>query len=289
MAIKKLAAALLAAVAVGGAGEGYARPRAAAIAQPAPPTAADWRTPDPQNVLVIDTNRGRILVELTPDVAPQAAARLRDLAKAGFYDGQTFFRVIDNFMDQTGDPTNTGTGGSSQANLPAEFTFRRSALTPLTVIGKANGLESGFVGVTPVIGQTLDLAVITADHRVSAWPTFCAGVVGLARADDPASANSQFFLMRADNQNLDQKYTAAGRVIAGMDVVRAIKTGEPVEAPQDRMLTVRVLADMPPADRPRVKVIDPAGPSFAATVARVRAEKANTFSICDIIFPVDLK
>ena len=102
---------------------------AAPGAMAAAPTAADWRTPDPQDILVIDTNRGRIMIELSPKVAPQSAARVRDLARAGFYDGRAFFRVIDNFMDQTGDPTDTGAGGSSQPNLPPEFTFRRDAAT----------------------------------------------------------------------------------------------------------------------------------------------------------------
>ena len=230
MGIGNFTAALLATILAAGAGDGAARPHALAVAPPAPPATADWRTPDPQNVRVIDTKRGRILVVWAPAVAPLAAARLRDLARTGFYDGRAFFRVIDNFMDQTGDPSDTGSGGSSQANLPPEFTFRRSAATPVVVIDKSAGLESGFVGVMPLISQTLDLAALTADHQVTAWPTFCSGVVGLARAEDPASANSQFFLMRADNRGLDQKYTAAGRVISGMEMVRAIKTGEPVEA-----------------------------------------------------------
>src|SRR5688572_22411148 len=72
-----------------------AAPRAAA------PTAADWRTPKAEDVLVIDTNKGRIIVELVPEIAPQFTARIRELALAHFYDGLTFFRVIDDFMSQT--------------------------------------------------------------------------------------------------------------------------------------------------------------------------------------------
>ena len=111
----------------------------------------------------------------------------------------------------------------------------------------------------------------------------------MARTDDPATANSQFFMMRSANENLDGKYTAVGRVVVGMDVVRAIKTGEPVEAPQDKMQSVRVLADMPLAQRPKLRVVDAASAWFSATATRVRAEKSNSFSICDLEFPVDLK
>ena len=94
-------------------------------------TAADWRTPDPENILVIDTNKGRIVVEITPQTAPGHAPRIRDLTRAGIYNGRTFFRVIEGFMAQTGDPTGTGTGGSKLPNIPAEFTptpFRRGTL-----------------------------------------------------------------------------------------------------------------------------------------------------------------
>lgn len=262
---------------------------AAPTQPPAAPTEADWRTPDPNDILVIDSNKGRIVVELTPLTAPQSAARIRDLARAKFYDGRAFFRVIDDFMDQTGDPTDTGTGGSTKPDLPAEFTFRRGPDTPMVVIDTASGRDSGFVGPTPVFSQTQDLGMLTADHRVNGWVTYCPGVVGLARASDPNSGNSQFFLMRSAHTTLDQKYSAAGRVIAGLDVVRAIKTGEPVEAPQDKMLTVRVLADMPPGQRPNVRVIDTRGPWFQTQVQRVRAEKVVGLSPCDLDLPSQVK
>ncbi len=156
---------------------------ATAPAAPAAPTEADWRTPDPQNVLIIDTNKGRIIVELAPEIAPLTAARVRELAHAGFYDGRSFFRVIDDFMDQTGDPTNSGRGGSTKPDLPGEFTFRRGSQTPMVVVAKNNGVEEGFIGSQPVIGQTMDLALLTADNKVSAWGTFCPGVAGMARSE----------------------------------------------------------------------------------------------------------
>ena len=258
-------------------------PAPAAIA--AAPTEADWRTPDPQNVLVIDTTKGRIIFELNPDVAPVTTAQVRDLARAGFYDGRGFFRVIDGFMDQTGDPTDTGTGGSTKPNLPAEFTFRRSADTPLAVVSKAGGMEQGFIGALPVISQTLDLGMLTADHKVRAYATFCQGVGGMARSAEPGSGNSQFYLMRGPTPHLDQNYTPFGRAIAGLDVIRAIKVGEPVEAPMDKMLKVRVLADIPAAERPVVRVIDTRGAWFTAQAAKARAEQAPEFSICGLDIP----
>ena len=266
---------------------------AAAKQAPAPavgaPGPGDWRTPDPNDVLVIDTNRGRILVELIPEVAPQFAARARQLAHEHFYDGQTFFRVIDDFMDQTGDPQNNGQGGSKLPDLPAEFTFRRGPATPVVTTSGQTGGEVGFIKSLPVMSQSMMLAAMTRDGMVEGWALYCPGVAGAARSGEPNSANSQFFLMRAKYPKLEKEYTAFGRVISGQDAVLAIKTGEPVADPQDRMERVRLLADLPPAERPQVRVIDPNSPWFKAELARVRAQEGAGFSACDVQIPSEVK
>ena len=265
----------------------------AALAAPAAgraaPAAADWRTPDPQNVLVIDTNKGRVVVEMIPEAAPNHVARLRELTRAGLYDGRKFFRVIDQFMAQTGDPQDNGQGGSDKPDLAAEFTFRRGADSAFTAVAKPTGGEAGFVGPMPAMSQNPAMMVMTADSKVSAWGLFCPGVLGMARGAEEDSANSQFFLMRQAYPSLDKRYTAFGRVISGLDVVRAIKTGEPVAEPMDQMQKVRVLADIPAKERPSVRVVDTRSPWFAAEVERVRAAKGADFSVCDVDIPAEVK
>src|SRR3990172_6912208 len=76
---------------------------------------------DPENKLVIETTKGRVVIAMRPDLAPGHVARIKQLAREGFYDGVVFHRVIDGFMAQTGCPHGTGTGGSDHGNLPAEF------------------------------------------------------------------------------------------------------------------------------------------------------------------------
>jgi peptidylprolyl isomerase len=292
LAVCAAATALIGAVTASAAPKPKAPPPAAAPAKPAGPSApgpADWRTPDPNDVLVIDTNKGRILVEMTPEAAPQHVAQIRALAHEGFYDGLKFFRVIDKFMDQTGDPQNNGQGGSSKPNLPAEFTFRRGADLPFVLAADQTVAEIGFVKALPVETQSMMLAPMTKDQKVTAWALYCQGVMGMARDDNPDSGNSQFFLMRWPYPSLERKYTAWGRVISGQDVVRAIKTGEPVEQPQDYMEHVHVLADLPEASRPKVRVIDPKGPWFKAEIDRVRAAKGADFTACDVDIPVEVK
>ncbi|GJE01332.1 MULTISPECIES: peptidylprolyl isomerase [Methylobacterium] len=74
-----------------------------------------------QNTLVMETTKGRVVIQLRPDLAPGHVERIRTLSERGFYDGVPFHRVIDGFMAQTGDPTGTGTGGSDLPDLKAEF------------------------------------------------------------------------------------------------------------------------------------------------------------------------
>ncbi len=76
---------------------------------------------DPENTLIIETTKGRVVVEMRPDLAPKHVAHIKALARDGFYDGIVFHRVIEGFMAQTGCPKGTGTGGSDKPNLKAEF------------------------------------------------------------------------------------------------------------------------------------------------------------------------
>ena len=76
---------------------------------------------DPENMLIMDTSKGKVTIELRPDLAPKHVERIKQLVREKFYDGIVFHRVIDGFMAQTGCPIGRGTGGSKHPNLPAEF------------------------------------------------------------------------------------------------------------------------------------------------------------------------
>ncbi len=77
---------------------------------------------DPENTLIVETTKGRLVIEMKPDLAPGHVAHIKKLAREGFYDGIVFHRVIEGFMAQTGCPQGSGTGGSKYPNLKAEFT-----------------------------------------------------------------------------------------------------------------------------------------------------------------------
>jgi peptidylprolyl isomerase len=242
-----------------------------------PPTATDWRTVDPENLLVIDTTKGRVLVEMVPEIAPKTVARVKELARQHFYDNLTFHRVIDGFMAQGGDPKGDGSGGSPLPDIQGEFSFRHGGSAPYGKVSVASGVEDGFIKSAPVRGQPSDLTIMTADGKVNGWGLFCPSTAGFARANDPNSGNSQFFLMRSRKEELDQGYTVWGRVLVGEDVVRSLKTGEPVVNP-DKMTTIRVAADLPPAERPNVQVVD-GNSAWVKTAAKYASD------VCEIELP----
>ena len=157
---------------------------------------------DPENTLLLDIasakgeGKGRVTIELRPDLAPGHVAQIKALAREGFYDNVVFHRVIEGFMAQGGDPTGTGTGGSKKPNLKQEF---------------------------------------SKEPHVR-------GTCSMARSQSPDSANSQFFICFGNSGFLDNQYTVWGKVTEGMDIVDAIKRGEPVREP-DKIAKMQVAAD----------------------------------------------
>ncbi|MDH6268743.1 peptidyl-prolyl cis-trans isomerase B (cyclophilin B) [Rhizobium sp. SG_E_25_P2] len=164
---------------------------------------------DPENTIVMETTKGKVVIQLLPEVAPGHVARIKELAREGAYDGVVFHRVITDFMAQTGDvkfgkkggasfnPARAGMGGSEKPDLKAEF----SAISHIR------------------------------------------GTCSMARSQNPNSANSQFFICFTDAPWLNKQYSVWGQVIEGMDFIDQIKRGEPVVDP-DEIVSMKVAADI---------------------------------------------
>jgi peptidylprolyl isomerase len=147
--------------------------------------------PGPNLVIeVAGEANGTIVIDLLPDVAPKHVEQITALASEGAYDNVVFHRVIEGFMAQTGDVSNGKAGGD------------------LSMAGMGGS----------------DRPDIPAEFTNDL--SFQRGVVGMARSQDPNSANSQFFIMFAPGEFLDGQYTIVGNVVSGMEVVDAIKRGE---------------------------------------------------------------
>ncbi len=141
----------------------------------------------------IETTLGTIVIELLPDAGPRAASNFYTLAKAGFYDGTIFHRVIPGFMIQGGDPTGTGMGGPG-------YKFDNDDVT------------------------NLPTKTITVQGQTVTMPVYEAGVVAMANAGRNTNG-SQFFIMAADYP-LPPDYSIFGRVVSGMEVVHAIENAQ---------------------------------------------------------------
>lgn len=271
---------------------------AAALALAAGPAAAqDWRALDPENTLVIDTSKGRMIVEMRPDLAPKAVARIKLLAREKVYDGLQFHRVVAGFVAQTGNPNNKDGGVSKYPDLEPEFTFRlplapRSEkcteqlldqhecdlghfrlLRTIAVASHRDDGNDGLAGSVPVLGE------LSGGEYFRGWGAYCTGVAGMGRQADPGSANSEIFFMLAPERRLDHDYTVWGRIVLGGEVLQSLAVGEPPANP-DVMRQVRVAADLPPAQRPRVEV--EGGEALTRRIATLRTEKGADFSVCDV-------
>jgi peptidylprolyl isomerase len=267
------------------------------LAQP-----SDWRTVDSDDLLVIETTRGRILVELFPEVAPGHVERMRTLSRRGFYDGVPFHRVMAGFMAQTGDPTGTGEGGSDLPDMAAEFSFRRGTELPYAEVTGTDrgftrpaGVQLGLFGALPVQTQPDGQMFATRDGRVDATAWFCPGVVGAARTgQDINSANSQFYIMTAPNMSLNGQYTVWGHVVGPMDAVNLLQIGDPVSGvvpvdQRDRMTRVRVASDIPAGERPVARVLNVSSPRFGQLVEEQRAARGARLSVCDLTLPSEIE
>ena len=256
---------------------------AALLASPVHAAEADWRAADPQNVLVIDTEKGRLFVELHPEMAPKAVERVKLLARRGTYDGLKFHRVIPGFVAQTGNPNNHDSGKTELPNLTPEFRFRLNAAMPHTVVARPSGLNEGFMGALPYISVDETRMSANPDQAVHAWATHCTGTMGMGRDDTPLdSANSEIYFMLAPTQRLDHEYTLFGQMIAGGDVLQSLAAGEPPEHP-DSMIHVQLLADM--AKAPRIEILKTDSAAFKSLTDQARAAKGADFSICDLTVP----
>lgn len=244
---------------------------------------ADWRALDPENTLVIETTKGRVVVELRPEFAPKGVERIKLLAREGVYDGLQFHRVIDGFVAQTGNPDNRDGGTSRHPDLPPEFSFRIPPEAATIVVERSDARE-GFVGATPFQAVSTAEQGLRPDPRLRGWGAYCPGVVGMGRQADPASANSEIFIMRAAARRLDHEYTVVGRVVLGAEAIQKVAVGEPPKVP-DLMLKVRVAADLPEGSRPRLEVMNETGLAFRARVEALKRARGAAFSVCDVEVP----
>jgi len=257
----------------------------AADAPPAGPPPQAWRSVDPANLVLIDTKYGEVAVELAPQFAPRHVARMRALIGAHFYDGQSFYRVVDGFVAQGGVGEDTASTKIRDAKLEKEWPKLKAefdrpvgndvAFTPLgnpdsfaPEVGHVNGFP---VGRDP------------ADKRM--WIIHCPGTFAFARDNDNDSATTEFYIVIGEApRRLDRNLTAFGRVIEGMQYIQKLERGDPDvdngviqdKAKRDPIIRMRLASDVPAKDRPAFQVLR-TDSAFFAQVKDKRRHPAPEF------------
>ncbi|EIM00618.1 peptidylprolyl isomerase [Rhodanobacter thiooxydans] len=263
---------------------------------------AEWRTPDPQNLLLMQLPSGRVLIELAPDFTPLHAANIRTLVRQHYFDGLAIVRVQDNFVTQWGDPNDDDNGdksklrslGQASKTLSPEFTRAIDAKLPWTP------LPDGDV-YAPEVGFSEGFPVARDPASGQQWLAHCYGMVGVARdvAPKTGSGSSLYAVIGQAPRRLDRNLAVAGRVLEGMPLLSGLPRGpEPMgfyAKPEQRVTieSVRLAADLPAAQRPAIEVLRTDSASFAALVEARRngrnafyTRPAGKVDLCSIEVPV---
>lgn len=236
-----------------------------------------WRNLDPADTVYLELADGVVVIELAPEFAPKTAAQFKSLVSDGFYDGLTFYRVIDGFVAQGGDQSDMTDKPSAAPNLPAEFEREWSDELAWTGVQKPDlfAPETGFID---------GFAAARDRQEGRVWLTHCPGVIAMARNDQPDTGSTDFYIVIGQAPRyLDRNLTIFGRVVDGMEIVQRIIRGRPGDngmipegAPQTEILHAALGSDLPPAERTALQVQDTNGTEFRE-VLESRRVRDNAF------------
>ncbi len=261
-----------------------AAPTPADIVAAAP--AAAWRAVAPENLLIMDTGAGTMAIELAPGFAPAHVEAIRDLVRAGRFDGGAIVRVQDNYVVQWAarpDPA------AKPRPLPAEYERSAAGLAITPLDAPDAYAEAGFADGWPV----------AQDRKTgTAWLAHCYGMVGVGRDNPPDTGDGSelYAVIGHGPRHLDRNIALVGRVIAGIEAHAALPRGSEAMgfykgAAQQTPITRARLASTV-ADAPRFEVMKTGSASFADYKA-ARANRTGFFvrpagasDLCNVVVPV---
>ncbi len=255
----------------------------------------NWRDVDPDNVMLIDVKYGQIAIELFPAFAPQHVKRMRALARAHFYDGKSFYRVIDGFVAQGG----IGEGDDKKLTdwpaLKHEFDHDPTSDLEFTSLNSPDLYA-------PEVGHIQGFPAARDVNERKMWLVHCPGIVAMARDDNPDTGGTEFYVVIGQApRRLDRNLSVFGRVLEGMQYLQKLNRGDPtVEsgviqdvAMRDPILKVQIASDMPRSARPKFQVMRTDGPDFATKKEERRNavsnfwlhQPAKVLEICSVAIP----
>jgi peptidylprolyl isomerase len=260
--------------------------------------AEDWRTPDSEDVLYLELDSGRIVMELAPQFAPGHVANIRALVREGYFDGLFVIRSQDNYVVQWGDPHADDPERArpvrhAQRALPAEFARPAEGLS-FTPLGSMDSYapEAGFSG---------GFHAARDDDAGRAWLAHCYGTLGVSRGNtaDSGSGAGLYVVIGHAPRHLDRNITVVGRVLKGMERLSVLPRGTGAlgfyesDSEYVPIRAMRVAADVPAAERTPVEVLRTDTPTFARLIEARRhrhepwfLDQVGRIELCNVPIPV---
>ena len=240
----------------------------------------DWRTLDPANTLYLQLPTGRVVIELAAEFAPQHAENIKTLVRERYFDGLAIIRSQDNFVVQWGDADGTRPMKSAKTSVAPEFTVPRGAALPFTRLPDPDGYapEVGFSGGFPAArdpgtGET--------------WLVHCYAMVGAGRGNevDSGTGAELYVVTGHAPRQLDRNIALVGRVVQGMELLSVLARGTGAlgfyEHPSQRVpiVSVRMAADVPAAERVHLELMRTDTATFAALVEARRNRQDDWYKV----------
>ncbi len=245
-------------------------------------TPADWRPLDEENTLYLELPAGRVVIEMAPAFAPRHVANIKALVRENYFDGLAIIRSQDNYVVQWGDPTEKKPIQNAQRTLAAEFTvpitkdMRFTRLPDVDGYAKRVGFANGFHAARD--GDKIG---------AHTWLTHCYATVGVGRdvAADSGGGTELYVVTGHAPRHLDRNITLVGRVVQGMPLLSSLPRGTgPLgfyEKPEQYVpiKSIRIAADVLPAERTRLEVIRTDTPIFTKLVEALRNRGGEWFKV----------
>jgi peptidylprolyl isomerase len=241
---------------------------------------ADWRPLDLENTLYVELPAGRVVIELAPAFAPRHVDNIKTLARAGYFNGLAVIREQDNYVAQWGDAENRHPLPPGIGKVAPEFDSPLPPHMAFTRLpdGDVYAPEVGFLGGFPVArGEGL--------HRT--WLAHCYGMVGVGRDLDIESGSGaeMYVVIGHAPRHLDRNVALVGRVVKGVELLSSLPRGSgelgfytKSETPLP-IKSIKVAADVAPAERSNLEVIRTDTPTFAALIESRRNRPEDFFKV----------
>ncbi len=258
----------------------------------------DWRTLDPENVMVIDIPAGRVMIELAPDYAPANVAAIRALVREGYFNGSFITRSQDNYVVQWARPeTDEGAKAMATKKLKPEFAQPTDSKLRFTRLPYPDTYA-------PEVGFSSGFRVARDPKRRQTWLVHCYGSVGVGRdnAMDSGNGSELYAVIGQSPRTLDRNITLVGRVVQGIELFSVLPRGtgtmgfyeKPTEWTMIR--SVRMMADVPADERIDLEALRTDSATFK-TLVESRAnrreewfkEPAGRIDVCNVPLPVRVK